>query len=216
MKFLREIVVVGALLAGASAQAAPKNIDDCEKIKEPMAYNECLASFGPAVGHVGAGQSYGPASEGEPRAAAKGPKGERLPRAGAARGKGDGDAWGQWAGAHGVHAEAKVRGGARLLGRFQPSRGFPLRPLLCKGHLLPQAGEGSAPPKPPRAQNRRHHALFVNFSPWQTPRGSLDRPLRGPPAMAAPFLSFELPFDSRAKTLEGKRWTGRRTLRVEP
>ena len=71
MRFLREIVVVGALLAGASAQAAPKNIDDCEKIKEPMAYNECLASFGPAVGHVGAGQSYGPASEGEPRAAAR-------------------------------------------------------------------------------------------------------------------------------------------------
>ena len=106
MKFLREIVVMGALLAGASAQAAPKNIDDCEKIKEPMAYNECLASFGPAVGHVGAGQSYGPASEGEPRAAAKGSKGERLPRAGAARGRGDGDAWGQWAGAHGVHAEA--------------------------------------------------------------------------------------------------------------
>ncbi len=30
MKFLREIVVVGALLAGASVQAAPKNIDDCE------------------------------------------------------------------------------------------------------------------------------------------------------------------------------------------
>lgn len=69
MKFLREIAVVGALLAGASAQAAPKNIDDCEKIKEPMAYNECLASFGPAVGHVGSGQSYAPASEGEPRAA---------------------------------------------------------------------------------------------------------------------------------------------------
>jgi hypothetical protein len=74
MKFLREIVVVGALLAGASAQAAPKNIDDCEKIKEPMAYNECLASFGPAVGHVGSGQSYGPASEGEPRAERKGRK----------------------------------------------------------------------------------------------------------------------------------------------
>jgi hypothetical protein len=68
MKFLRETAVMGALLAGASAQAAPKNIDDCEKIKEPMAYNECLASFGPAVGHVGEGQSYGPASEGEPRA----------------------------------------------------------------------------------------------------------------------------------------------------
>ncbi len=74
MKFLREIAVVGALLAGAGAQAAPKNIDDCEKIKEPMPYNECLASFGPAVGHVGAGQSYGPASEGEPRALGKGRK----------------------------------------------------------------------------------------------------------------------------------------------
>ena len=72
MRLLREIVVMGALLAVASAQAAPKNIDDCEKIKEPMAYNECLASFGPAVGHVGGGQSYGPASEGQPRAAAKG------------------------------------------------------------------------------------------------------------------------------------------------
>jgi len=73
MRFLREIVVLG-VLAAASAQAAPKNIDDCEKIKEPMAYNECLASFGPAVGHVGSGQSYGPASEGEPRAERKGRK----------------------------------------------------------------------------------------------------------------------------------------------
>jgi len=73
MRFLREIVVLG-VLAAASAQAAPKNIDDCEKIKEPLAYNECLASFGPAVGHVGSGQSYAPASEGEPRAERKGRK----------------------------------------------------------------------------------------------------------------------------------------------
>lgn len=72
MRFLREIAVVGALLAAASAEAAPKNIDDCEKIKEPMAYNECLASFGPTVGHLGGGQSYAPASGGEPRAAGKG------------------------------------------------------------------------------------------------------------------------------------------------
>ena len=40
MKLLREIavsLVARALLAGADAgaQAAPKNIDDCEKIKEP-------------------------------------------------------------------------------------------------------------------------------------------------------------------------------------
>ncbi|MGA8170719.1 MAG: hypothetical protein WB816_07800, partial [Methylocystis sp.] len=75
MRFLREIVVFG-LLVGVSAQAGPKNIDDCEKIKEPMAYNECLASFGPAVGHVGAAKSYGPASGGEPRAA----RGKGRPR----------------------------------------------------------------------------------------------------------------------------------------
>jgi hypothetical protein len=89
MKFLREIVVVGALLAGASAQAAPKNIDDCEKIKEPMAYNECLASFGPAVGHVGSGQSYAPASEGgAPRAAVGKGRRARAYHAPARRGAG--------------------------------------------------------------------------------------------------------------------------------
>jgi hypothetical protein len=67
MKSWRNIVLLG-LLAATGARAAPSAIDDCEKIKEPMAYNECLASFGPAVGHVGSGQSYGPASEGESRA----------------------------------------------------------------------------------------------------------------------------------------------------
>ena len=108
MKFLREFVVLG-MLAAASAQAAPKNIDDCEKIKEPMAYNECLASFGPAVGHVGSGQSYAPASEGgAPRAAVGKGRRARAYHAPARRG-GDGDAWSQWADAHGVHAVAEVR-----------------------------------------------------------------------------------------------------------
>jgi len=72
MSYFRDIVVVGTLLAAGAALAAPKNIDDCEKIKEPMAYNECLASFGPTAGHAGAAKSYGPASESEPRAARKG------------------------------------------------------------------------------------------------------------------------------------------------
>ena len=87
MRFLREIVVLG-VLAAASARAAPKNIDDCEKIKEPMAYNECLASFGPAVGHVGSGQSYAPASEGEPRAAVGKGRRARAHHASARRGAG--------------------------------------------------------------------------------------------------------------------------------
>ena len=36
-----------ALLLAAPAAAEPRSIDDCEKIKEPEAYNLCLASFGP-------------------------------------------------------------------------------------------------------------------------------------------------------------------------
>jgi hypothetical protein len=34
----------------ALAQPAPKSIADCEKIKGDLAYNQCLASFGPKVG----------------------------------------------------------------------------------------------------------------------------------------------------------------------
>ena len=37
-------------LAGANAQAAPRKIGDCEAIEEPLAYNACLASFGPTRG----------------------------------------------------------------------------------------------------------------------------------------------------------------------
>lgn len=49
------------LLAPLSAAAqSPSSIGDCEKIKNDMAYNQCLASFGPKVGQraprVGIGQ----------------------------------------------------------------------------------------------------------------------------------------------------------------
>jgi hypothetical protein len=49
------------LLAPLSAAAqSPGSIGDCEKIKNDMAYNQCLASFGPKVGQraprVGIGQ----------------------------------------------------------------------------------------------------------------------------------------------------------------
>ncbi|HEX8165140.1 MAG TPA: hypothetical protein VF601_05050 [Beijerinckiaceae bacterium] len=46
-------VVLAALLAfpfAAVAQPAPKSIADCEKIKGDLAYNQCLASFGPKMG----------------------------------------------------------------------------------------------------------------------------------------------------------------------
>jgi hypothetical protein len=45
---LLKLAVLAAALAGAASASA--GIDDCEKIKEPDAYNRCLASFGPARG----------------------------------------------------------------------------------------------------------------------------------------------------------------------
>lgn len=59
------VLLVAALIA-ANAQAAPRKIDDCEAIAEPMAYNACLASFGPTRGHSAAGAvnvGGGPQSE---------------------------------------------------------------------------------------------------------------------------------------------------------
>lgn len=38
------------LLSVVPAMAAPRSVDDCEAIREPLAYNQCLASFGPRVG----------------------------------------------------------------------------------------------------------------------------------------------------------------------
>lgn len=42
--------VLAALLVPsvAFAQGKPRSIEDCELVKEPLAYNACLASFGPA------------------------------------------------------------------------------------------------------------------------------------------------------------------------
>jgi hypothetical protein len=68
MKLSRDLLVVSALLAASGAFAAPRGIDDCEKIQAPMAYNECLASFGPTRGGGGGGggaKSYSPANSPE-------------------------------------------------------------------------------------------------------------------------------------------------------
>jgi len=48
-------VFVAALVAvPAQSKAAPRSIDDCEKIQAADAYNQCLALFGPvARGHGG-------------------------------------------------------------------------------------------------------------------------------------------------------------------
>ncbi len=58
----------------AFAQTAPQSVSDCERIQNALAYNECLASFGPRVG------------ERRPRIAAGG--GEYQGRATRRRGRG--------------------------------------------------------------------------------------------------------------------------------
>ncbi len=48
------LALLVALAGPAAAQrAAPRSIDDCERIDEPMAYNACLARFGPERGGGG-------------------------------------------------------------------------------------------------------------------------------------------------------------------
>jgi hypothetical protein len=49
------------VLVTGAAVAAPRSISDCESIKQADAYNNCLASFGPAA-HVG-GPTTAPPSD---------------------------------------------------------------------------------------------------------------------------------------------------------
>ena len=57
MRSILTAVFVAALVAApAQSKAAPRSIDDCEKIQAADAYNQCLALFGPlARGHGAAG-----------------------------------------------------------------------------------------------------------------------------------------------------------------
>jgi hypothetical protein len=48
------LLLLCPLAAAAQAPAPPAAVSDCEKIKNDMAYNQCLASFGPKHGERGA------------------------------------------------------------------------------------------------------------------------------------------------------------------
>ena len=50
MKHLLAAAVLLAAPLSAAAQSKPGSIADCERIKNDMAYNQCLASFGPKMG----------------------------------------------------------------------------------------------------------------------------------------------------------------------
>jgi len=57
------------VLVATQSLAAPRRIEECETISAPLAYNECLASFGPTRANRGASRNYAPAEE--PRRAAR-------------------------------------------------------------------------------------------------------------------------------------------------
>jgi hypothetical protein len=53
---LTAVFAAALIAAPAQSNAAPRGIDDCEKIQAADAYNQCLALFGPlARGHGAAG-----------------------------------------------------------------------------------------------------------------------------------------------------------------
>jgi hypothetical protein len=57
---LTAIFVAALIAAPAHSNAAPRSIDDCEKIQAADAYNQCLAVFGPlARGAAGDGVDAG-------------------------------------------------------------------------------------------------------------------------------------------------------------
>lgn len=70
----RAAVLAGLLLVGlgggASAQGTPRSVGECERLKNDLAYNQCLAMFGPAAKNVAGGYATGEAGPSLPAAAA--------------------------------------------------------------------------------------------------------------------------------------------------
>ncbi len=110
---------VAALGFRAPAAAGPRTINDCEAIKEPGAYNLCLASFGPVRGQHGA--TYpGVASEGD-KGAYKGASGtaEAAPTARSRHGGGHSHWRGRYSG-YTAHGSRTANGRVRM--EFSPGR----------------------------------------------------------------------------------------------
>jgi hypothetical protein len=58
------ILSVPQALPGGSAlaQSTPRSVSDCERLKNDLAYNQCLAMFGPAAKNVAGGFASGSAT----------------------------------------------------------------------------------------------------------------------------------------------------------
>ena len=66
----------------AFAQESPRSIADCEKIKADLAYNNCLASFGPKQGARRSASTAVPADADDPPAVRRGRRGGSYARRG--------------------------------------------------------------------------------------------------------------------------------------
>jgi hypothetical protein len=79
MRHLLAAALLALLPTAALAQGAPRSIEDCERIKVDMAYNQCLAAFGPKRGErIPRG---GPVAEAGDEAAPVAVRGSRRGRA---------------------------------------------------------------------------------------------------------------------------------------
>ncbi|MFD0935151.1 hypothetical protein ACFQ12_08135, partial [Methylobacterium trifolii] len=70
------LILLGACLP-ALAQGSPRSVNECERLKNDLAYNQCLAMFGPAAKNVAGGF----ASEGGSPPAAATPALAAIPQA---------------------------------------------------------------------------------------------------------------------------------------
>lgn len=57
---LRSALAAFVVLWSGSALAAPRSVSDCESLKNDLAYNQCLAMFGPEARNVGGGDGGSP------------------------------------------------------------------------------------------------------------------------------------------------------------
>ena len=53
------LLVTMAAIGPAAAQGTPRSVSDCERLKNDLAYNQCLAMFGPAAKNVAGGEGGG-------------------------------------------------------------------------------------------------------------------------------------------------------------
>jgi hypothetical protein len=113
MTILRRTVLralaMAALFASIPSEAAPRTIDDCEKIKEADAYNLCLAAFGPTRGqHNKTYPGLAGGSGGALAAASPETHGRKSGR--------------RWRADGGAHGTARFGHGGRVRMEFTPGR----------------------------------------------------------------------------------------------